>query len=131
MYLIVLDDAEINNLLVAEALRELDHITIETFVSPSSALQFATAHPGEIALFLVDYDMPEMNGIEFASKILQHEQLVHTPIVMITSFDQRSIKRSALAAGVTDFLTKPFDPLEVRARAEESSGSQSGPPKRT
>lgn len=65
---------------------------------------------------ITDYEMPDMNGIEFICAVRSIPELLNVPIVMVTSHDQRSLRREALEAGATDFLPKPIDRDEVRAR---------------
>ena len=67
-------------------------------------------------LVLVDYQMPEMNGIEFITYFRGHRAYEHVPVIMVTSAEDRQVRYEALEAGATDFLTKPVDHHECRAR---------------
>ncbi len=117
MLTLILDDAEINNLLMAEAMRGIPDCQPRTFVDPGEALAFLQANHESIGLVTTDYEMPGMNGLAFLRAARAVPGFEHVPIVMVTSLDDRALRREALAAGATDFLTKPFDPVEVRARA--------------
>ncbi len=116
MQVLLLDDVELNNLLMAEALRSLPDCEPVTFVSPDKALSYLGGHVGEIGLAITDYDMPERNGIEVIRAARAIAGFEHVPIIMVTSSDQRALRREALEAGATDFVGKPFDPIEIRAR---------------
>ncbi|MBP1182218.1 HD-GYP domain-containing protein [Methylobacterium sp. PvR107] len=116
MLALILDDAEMNNLVIVAALRPLAGCTPHDFTVPEEALAFAKAHACEIGVVITDYEMPGMNGIEFVQALRRSPELATVPIVMVTSFDQRSLRRAALEAGATDFLAKPADPVEIRAR---------------
>ena len=116
MFALILDDTELNNVLMAEALRSVEGCTPRAFTRPEDALDFIGAHADEIGIATSDYDMPGMNGIEFIRAARALPGFAHVPIVMVTSMDQRSIRREALEAGATDFLGKPFDAVEVKAR---------------
>ena len=116
MLALILDDDEINNLLMVTALRSVVGCLPHDFTVPAEALAFARAHSSEIGVVITDYEMPGMNGIEFICAVRSIPELLHVPIVMVTSFDQRSLRRQALGAGATDFLPKPMDAEEVRAR---------------
>ncbi|TNC15287.1 response regulator [Methylobacterium terricola] len=116
MRAIVLDDAELNNLLMLEALRPIPDCVPQSFTRPADALAFAEAHAEEIGIVLTDYEMPGMDGLAVIRALRAMEGFVHVPIVMVTSFDQRVLRRSALEAGATDFVNKPVDPVEIRAR---------------
>jgi putative two-component system response regulator len=116
MRAIVLDDAELNNLLMLEALRPIPDCRPQSFTRPADALAFAEAHAEEIGIVLTDYEMPGMDGLAVIRALRELSGFVHVPIVMVTSFDQRALRRSALEAGATDFVNKPCDPVEIRAR---------------
>ncbi|MBV9076774.1 MAG: HD domain-containing protein [Methylobacteriaceae bacterium] len=117
MRITLLDDDEINNVLMAEALRDLPGCEIVPFTEPAAALAFVAAEAGTIGLAVTDFDMPGMNGIAFIRAARAIPAFAHVPVVMVTGVDQRQIRRDALEAGATDFLRKPFDAIEVRARA--------------
>ena len=116
MLALILDDAEMNNLLVVTALRSIVGCLPHDFTIPAEALAFARTHASEIGVVITDYEMPGMNGIEFICAVRSIPELLNVPIVMITSHDQRSLRREALEAGATDFLPKPMDADEIRAR---------------
>jgi two-component system response regulator RpfG len=65
---------------------------------------------------LVDYMMPEMDGVEFVKRLRGIPGYEHVPIVMVTVHDDRKVRYAALDAGITDFLTKPIDARECLAR---------------
>jgi putative two-component system response regulator len=88
----------------------------QAFTRPADALAFVEANTDAIGVGITDYDMPGINGVEFIRAARQVPGFAHVPIVMVTSNDQRSVRRDALEAGATDFLAKPFDAIEVRAR---------------
>lgn len=116
MLALVLDDAEMNNLVMVAALRPLAGCVPHDFTVPAEALAFAEARAAEIGVVITDYEMPGMDGIEFIRTVRRIPGLSHVPTVMVTSHDQRSLRREALEAGATDFLSKPTDPVEIRAR---------------
>jgi putative two-component system response regulator len=116
MYAVVLDDAALNNLLMTEAIRGVAGCEPVAFTAPEAALAFVREHAGEIGIGITDYDMPGMNGVAFIRAARAVAGFEHVPIVMVTSNDERRLRREALEAGATDFLQKPFDAVEVRAR---------------
>jgi putative two-component system response regulator len=116
MLALILDDAEMNNLVIVAALRPLAGCTPQAFTAPAEALAYARSHASEIGVVITDYEMPGMDGIEFIRALRSIQDLATVPVVMVTSFDQRSLRRAALEAGATDFLAKPADPVEIRAR---------------
>jgi len=69
-------------------------------------------------IILVDAIMPNMDGFETIKKIRDITQYKRVPILMITSLSNVKTKIKALEYGVNDFLTKPFDKYELRARCK-------------
>jgi putative two-component system response regulator len=116
MYAVVLDDAELNNVLMTEAIRGVPGCEPVAFTRPEDALAFVRANAGEIGVGVTDYDMPGMSGVAFIRAARQVPGFAHVPIVMVTSNGERSVRREALEAGATDFLAKPFDAIEIKAR---------------
>jgi putative two-component system response regulator len=114
--ILILDDAELNNVLMTEAVRGIEGAEPKTFTEPRLALEFVEAHAAEIGVAVTDFDMPGMTGLEFIRAARKVPDFEHVPIVMVTSLDQRQVRREALAAGATDFMGKPFDGIEVKAR---------------
>src|SRR5436853_4940297 len=86
----------------------------EGFARPVDAVVWATKHVAD--LVLVDYSMPDMDGIEFVKRLRALPGYEHVPMVMVTVHDDRKIRYAALDAGITDFLIKPIDARECLAR---------------
>ena len=102
-----------------EIMREVVHsaetgMTVASFTSPVEALKWATIHP--VDLVLTDYKMPHMDGVEFVRLLRRIPACSDIPVVVITVVEDKSIRYQALEVGATDFLTKPIDHHECRAR---------------
>ncbi|PIB38700.1 hybrid sensor histidine kinase/response regulator [Maribacter sp. 4G9] len=69
-------------------------------------------------LLLLDVKMPKMDGFELCSKIKEHRKLKEVPIIFITGLDQTENKIKGLELGGVDYITKPFNPLELKARVK-------------
>lgn len=67
-------------------------------------------------LVLLDWMLPQMNGIEFARLLRQEERTRLLPIIMLTARIDESDKISGLEIGADDYITKPFSPRELIAR---------------
>jgi two-component system response regulator RpfG len=111
----VVDDQSTGRAILEQVVRGLDErVVVEGFARPVDAVVWATRHVSD--LVLVDYMMPEMDGIEFVKRLRALPGYEHVPIVMITVHDDRKVRYAALDAGITDFLTKPIDARECLAR---------------
>lgn len=89
-------------------------IKVTDFGDPVEALAWAQSAPTD--LVLLDYRMPNMDGLEFTRRF--REPLSHRdiPIMLVTVVGDEPIKHAALDAGAIDFLVKPVRPRELRAR---------------
>jgi two-component system response regulator RpfG len=111
----VVDDQSTGRAILEQVVRGLDErVQVEGFMRPVDAVVWAARNVAD--LVLVDYMMPEMDGIEFVQRLRKLPGYEHVPIVMVTVHDDRKVRYAALDAGITDFLTKPVDARECLAR---------------
>ena len=82
------------------------HIVCDTASSGLEALSIV-AKKGSYHIYFVDWDMPEMNGIEFA-RIIHEKDEENSIIIMISAYDWNTIKDEATDAGISKFLPKPL-----------------------
>ena len=112
--LIVDDRSTARSLLEGLAKSLVPGIVVESFADPLEAL----AHMQVVVpdLIITDYRMPGMDGIEFTRRIRAQKKLAEVPLIIVTVVEDRQIRYQALENGATDFLTRPIDPQECRAR---------------
>jgi putative two-component system response regulator len=67
-------------------------------------------------LIVLDVVMPGIDGFEFCMQARKNPVLKNTPIIMLTALDDRDSKIQGLEAGADDYICKPFDKIEFRAR---------------
>jgi two-component system cell cycle response regulator len=67
-------------------------------------------------LILLDVMMPDMDGFEVCHHLRADPILVDVPIILVTALDDRDARLRGIEAGADDFITKPFDRIELRAR---------------
>ncbi|HEB95847.1 MAG TPA: response regulator [Sedimenticola thiotaurini] len=112
---LIIDDQSISRMILEELIRSIDReIQVESFASPVKALEWAKGNSHD--LVITDFKMPHMDGIEFTHWFRQIPSCVDIPLVIITCVDEKSVRYRALEAGATDFLSKPIDHYECRAR---------------
>ena len=68
------------------------------------------------ALIISDIRMPGMSGIEFLHYLKENELLKHIPVIMLSSEESTSERIHLLESGADDYILKPFNPLELKAR---------------
>jgi two-component system, cell cycle sensor histidine kinase and response regulator CckA len=112
--LIVDDQAVMRDVIVA-TLEPLGY-ELRTVADPQEVVRVATEWDAD--LVLLDVMMPGMSGIEVCQLLRENPFTQSVPIVMVTALTDRQILLDALAAGADDFLTKPIDPVELRARVQ-------------
>jgi response regulator RpfG family c-di-GMP phosphodiesterase len=113
MRVLIVDDSS-TNVAMMNALVRVAGAEPFSFNDPIAALvEGANIKPD---LAIVDYQMPSMNGIELTAALRMESWARDIPIVMITSNEESAIRHRALEAGSTDFLRRPIDPIEVKAR---------------
>jgi diguanylate cyclase (GGDEF)-like protein len=103
---IIADDEELGRLLLAESASAAGLLSL-VFEDGSSALQAALSH--QVALVLLDVDMPGMNGYDVCTRLRSDPRLANVPIVMVTGHEDAAAIDLAFKAGATDFISKPVN----------------------
>lgn len=68
-------------------------------------------------LLITDWDMPNKSGLQLVEAVRGDEQLKHLPILMLTGSSEPERVKAAIAAGVDDYLVKPFQPMKLQYKA--------------
>jgi putative two-component system response regulator len=112
--IVIVDDNLVNVSLTEALVEQIEGCASQSFTDPRQALDWCLKH--EFDLLIVDYMMPDLDGIELASKLRAAPGRHEVPMLMVTASHDRDVLYRALEAGVTDFLTKPIDTVEFGAR---------------
>ncbi len=115
--LLVVDDNKVNRLLLTHGLEQNGH-TVSAAENGRRALDMLRAHPFD--LVLLDIEMPEMDGFQVLEECLHDPQLRHIPIIMTASLDELESVVKCIELGAEDYLTKPLNPILLRARVNAS-----------
>jgi two-component system chemotaxis response regulator CheY len=107
------------NIMVVDDSRIMRNIVKNTFALLKIPCNYIEAGDGEQALLmleseqadliLLDWNMPNLSGIDFLKKVRSMEQYQHTPVIMVTSEAARLNVVEAVKAGVTAYITKPIN----------------------
>ena len=76
----------------------------------------------DIKLVLLDLMMPYLSGLDVLAEMKRDERLKHLPAIVLTAAGQEQQHRLALELGAAEFMTKPFSPKRLYARAAELAG---------
>ncbi len=112
----VVDDHETNLKVYARVITQIPNASSNAFLSPKGALRWAEQN--DVSLVLVDQEMPEMPGVDFVRAFRDIRGRHDVPIIMITATSDKELRRAAAQSGVSAFLTKPVDPVEFIAIAQ-------------
>jgi len=121
--IVLIDDNQINLTLLWHLVKKIEGYEAVNFLDPVEAL--AWCKENEADLIIVDYMMPQMDGIEFITQFLSFSKELKIPILMVTANDQSDIRYKALEVGATDFLNKPIDKTEFTIRVRNLLALQS------
>jgi DNA-binding response OmpR family regulator len=111
--ILIVDDLPLNLDFLEEQLKLLNH-EVEKAIDGNHALeQIKAFHPD---LVLLDYDMPEKNGVEVLEILRQDETYANLPVIMITAKRDHEDRLAGIEAGADDYITKPFHMDEVATR---------------
>ncbi|MGD8726289.1 MAG: response regulator [Gemmatimonadales bacterium] len=110
--------AEDDRVAAALVRHRLERAGFEVLHFANGAEAFSVALERTIALFVLDIRMPGMDGIELLKRLRDSKQHADTPILMLTSLGREEDIVRAFKLGASDYLTKPFSPVELLARVQ-------------
>ena len=112
--ILVVDDVPANITMLVELLRSEHTVQVATF--GEKALLIATGDPPRPDLVLLDIDMPGMDGFEVCRQLKEFEETRRIPVIFVTAKDDQLNEEKGFELGAVDYITKPFEASEFRAR---------------
>jgi len=112
--ILVIDDTEANLFLLEVILEDIGYRDVLCINDPRSALDARRAFDPD--LVLLDLHMPGLSGLDVLAQLRNSGTLGFLPVLMLTADASSEAKVAALSRGANDFLTKPFDRVEVELR---------------
>ena len=109
---LIVDDAKTNIDILVEALR--DEYKLSVAMDGAAALRSVEKSPPD--LVLLDIVMPGLDGYEVCRRLREQESTRELPIMFLSSLEDVKDKTRGFEVGGNDYLTKPFEVLEVKAR---------------
>lgn len=113
--ILIIEDDPVSRNLLKNIFRNENYEVIET-ADGIKGLEMALADPPD--LICLDIILPGLSGYEVCRSIKQNEAGANIPILMITALTKREDIVKGLKSGATDYITKPFSPVEVLARVK-------------
>jgi PAS domain S-box-containing protein len=110
--ILIVDDQEANVLLLERLLSDVGYQNVTSTMRPGDVC--AMHRKNSYDLILLDLQMPGMDGFEVIAGLKTNDADAYLPVLVVTA--QPGHKLQALRAGAKDFVSKPFDLLEVKTR---------------
>lgn len=111
--ILIVDDDPLNLDLLEQELAEQDYLLARAANGEEALEQVKSFLPD---LLLLDYMMPKMNGLEVIQRLKHDDRYKGIPIILLTGKGSQGDKVKGLDAGADDYVVKPFDAVELRAR---------------
>ena len=112
--ILLVDDSKMNRMILAEILGDGYHILEAE--NGQECLEKLRAEAGNIALVLLDINMPVMDGFEVLKAMNANHTIEDTPVIMISSEDSDAAIRRSYELGASDYVNRPFDARIVYRR---------------
>ncbi len=103
----VVDDSRAIRLILTRTLTELGYDVAEASNGAEALRKLDRSGEG-LTLILVDWNMPEMNGLEFVKRVRANERFSEVKLMMVTTETQPEQMIAALSAGANEYVMKPF-----------------------
>ncbi len=111
---LVADDDRVTTTMLAASLRRWNFDV--TIAGNGEDAWRVISGPAKPSLAILDWMMPGLDGIALCGRIREHPGCAHMYVILLTSRDSSADTVAGLEAGADDYLVKPFDPNELRAR---------------
>jgi len=116
--ILLVDDSKMNRMLLREILGDGYHILEAE--NGQECLETLRAEAGNIALVLLDINMPGMDGFEVLKAMNANHTIEDTPVIMISSEDSDAAIRRSYELGASDYVNRPFDARIVYRRVSNT-----------
>ena len=111
---LAVDDAEANIDILMDAIG--DDYDVSVAMDGENALEVAESEPPD--LILLDIMMPDIDGYEVCTRLKENPKTKDIPVIFLTAMDEVQNKRKGYEMGAVDYITKPFEVLEIKARVK-------------
>lgn len=117
MAIVIVDDSTTNLIVLKSLSAKIYKDETKAFTDSNEAASYLLENPAD--LVVVDYSMPGLNGVDFIKAVRASPLHQATPIIMVTNSSDMSVRVQAMKAGATDFLNKPVEAIEFKARVTQ------------
>jgi two-component system chemotaxis response regulator CheY len=125
MKILTIDDSRTIRRIIKGIIETLGYEPLEADCG-ASAMKLLGEDGEGVALILLDWNMPGMNGLEVLQAIKSDEGLKDIPVMMVTTEAEKANIVQAIQSGASNYLTKPFAQEDLAAKIMESLGIGGG-----
>jgi two-component system, chemotaxis family, chemotaxis protein CheY len=120
--ILIVDDSPTIRKMVRASLRPLASFDFVEAANGLDAIEQVALGP--VALLILDLNMPDMHGVDVLKFLRRHPSSREVPVVVLTTRGDDASREAAIAAGATQYLTKPFVPQNLLATVRELLGAE-------
>ncbi len=120
MKILAVDDSSVIRDQVAETLYKAGYNEFDTAVDGLDALEQVSEAEDPYDFFIVDINMPRMDGFEFITSVRNKYDYMDTPIMVLSTERSNEMKRKGKSVGATSWIVKPFDQDKFIAGIEKT-----------
>ena len=117
---LVVDDMSSMRMMIKAVLREMGILLVQEAGDGDKALELLAAQP--FGLVVCDWDMPTVDGLTVLQQVRAEPHISALPFIMLTANSARDHVSRAIEAGVSDYLAKPFKPVDLMAKIKRVMG---------
>lgn len=121
MKILIVDDDVFIVELLGMALTAMGFANFEAANSAHEALAIVQKANNPFECFLIDIQMPDMNGIELCRELRKDQAYKRAPIMMLTAMSEREYIEKSFSAGANDYIVKPFQFNDLMTRIESAA----------
>ena len=119
----VVDDQTSMRAMIRRTLQDLGFRDVRDKASAIEALEDIRAN--RVHLVISDYNMPEMDGLQFLEEVRKDAVIGKTVFIMLTASAEKEIVQKAAQMGVNNYVVKPFTPAALKEKIERVFGGLS------
>jgi two-component system chemotaxis response regulator CheY len=115
------DDSGVMRRIIGRAVDVLGYGFLEA-ANGLEGLEVLVRNHRNVALIILDVNMPEMDGFEFLRRVKANPDFQAIPVMMLTTESERGKVIQAIKAGAVNYICKPFKPEDLAVKITESLG---------
>jgi len=110
--ILIIEDSSTMRSLIASTIEEMSGFES---VEASNGFEALKALPSQhFDMIITDLNMPDINGLEIIKFVKEHPAYKEIPLVVVTTEVEEEDRRKGLALGASEYITKPFDPDNLK-----------------